>query len=52
MEIGSHSPASRQDFPMYNSMEFEQDAFGAQGEVGEASPGRRRPRGISGWAEF
>jgi tetratricopeptide (TPR) repeat protein len=33
---------------MYNSMEFEQDAFGAQGEVGEASPGRRRPRQMNG----
>lgn len=40
MEPGSQSPAPNA-FPMYNSMDFEQDAFGAGGEVGDASPKRR-----------
>ena len=45
MEVGSQSPtASQQQFPQYNSMDFDQGTFGAEGEVGDASPGRRRQR--------
>jgi tetratricopeptide (TPR) repeat protein len=44
MDVGSRSPSSRQDFPIYNSMEFDEGTFGAEGAVGEASPGYRRSR--------
>ena len=41
MDVGSRSPSSRQDFPVYNSMDFDEGTFGAEGQVDD-SPGRRR----------